>query len=166
MCYLKPSYKFFLFGFILLSLSCQDKYPKLKDGIYAEFNTSKGTMLARLFYKKTPYTVANFVSLADGTNTLVDSLFKGKKFYDGTTFYRVVDSFMIQGGDPLETGYGNPGYRFDDEFVPDLKHDKPGVLGMANSGPNTNGSQFYITEIVKPSLDNVHTVFGKLILGF
>lgn len=164
---LKHIHKVFLFStLLLLNLSCEKKYTNLDDGIYAEFITTKGVMVAKLFYKKTPYTVANFVSLAEGTNTLVDSLYKGKKFYNGTLFYRVVDSFMIQGGDPLDNGFGNPGYRFDDEFVDDLKHDKPGILGMANSGPMTNGSQFYITETPRPNLDNVHTIFGELVLGF
>lgn len=162
---LKHIIKISAFGVLALLMSCKEKYPDLKDGMYAEFVTTKGTMVAKLFYKKAPNTVANFVSLAEGTNTLVDSIYKGKKFYNGTIFYRVVDSFMIQGGDPTGKGTGNPGYRFDDEFNPDLKHDKPGVLAMANSGPNTNGSQFYITEIPKPNLDNTHTVFGQLILG-
>jgi len=156
----------FLFGFLLLVFSCQNKYPELGEGIYAEFITSKGIMLAKLHYQKTPYTVANFISLADGTNKLVDSIYRGKKFYDGTIFHRVVDSFMIQGGDPTGTSYGNPGYRFDDEFITDLKHDKPGVLGMANPGPNTNGSQFYFTETANSNLDNIHTIFGELISGF
>ena len=147
-------------------LSCKAQYPDLEDGIYAEFVTSKGTMLAKLAFDKAPITVANFVSLAEGENTLVDSVFKGKKFYNGTIFHRVIDSFMIQGGDPLGTGEGSAGYRFNDEFHPDLKHDKPGVLSMANSGPNTNGSQFFITEIPKPHLDNHYNIFGELILGF
>lgn len=164
--YLKHIHKILAFSFLLLTLSCQNKYPDLEDGIYAEFITSKGSMLAKLYYEKAPYTVANFVSLAEGTNKLVDSLYRGEKFYNGTTFYRVIDSFMIQGGDPLGTGYGNPGYRFDDEFVEELKHDKPGILGMANSGPMTNGSQFYITKIAKPTLDHVHSIFGELISGF
>ena len=164
--YISNFIKFFLFSFLLLVIACQNKYPNLEDGIYAEMITSKGIMLAKLYYKKAPNTVANFVSLAEGTNTLVDSIYKEKKFYNGTIFYRVIDSFLIQGGDPLGTGFGNPGYRFDDEFNPDLMHDKPGVLGMANSGPNTNGSQFYITEIPNPNLDNVHSIFGELISGF
>lgn len=158
--------KILVLGFVFLFISCEDKYPNLKDGMYAELVTSKGIMVAKLFFNKAPYTVANFVSLAEGTNTLVDSIYKEKKFYNNTIFYRVVDSFIIQGGDPTGIGTGNPGYRFDDEFNPDLKHDEPGVLGMANSGPNTNGSQFYITETPQPNLDNTHTVFGKLVLGF
>jgi len=145
--------------------SCKAQYPDLEDGIYAEFITTKGTMLAKLAFDKAPITVANFVALAEGENTLVDSIYKGKKFYNGTIFHRIIDSFMIQAGDPLGTGEGNPGYRFNDEFNPDLKHDKPGILSMANSGPNTNGSQFFITEIPKPHLDNHYNVFGELILG-
>ncbi len=162
----KYTYKFIPFLFLILCFSCQNKYPDLTDGIYAEFITSKGVMVAKLYYKKAPNTVANFVSLADGTNTLVDSLYRDKKFYDGTIFHVVIDSFIIQGGDPSGSGNGNPGYWFDDEFVPDLKHDKPGILGMANDGPKTNGSQFYITEIADPNLDNVHSVFGELVIGF
>tara|TARA_R110002049_G_scaffold308457_1_gene512543 strand:+ start:3226 stop:4350 length:1125 start_codon:yes stop_codon:yes gene_type:complete len=150
----------------LISLaSCKAQYPDLEDGIYAEFITTKGTMLAKLTYEKTPVTVANFVSLAEGTNTLVDSAYKKKKFYNGLIFHRVIDQFMIQGGDPLGNGSGGPGYKFDDEFHPELKHDKPGILSMANSGPNTNGSQFFITEIPKPFLDNHYNIFGELVLG-
>jgi len=151
----------FLFGFS----SCKAQYPDLEDGMYAEIITNRGIMVAKLHYDKTPITVANFVSLAEGTNTMVDKKFKDKKFYDGLIFHRVVDGFMIQGGDPLGNGMGDPGYRFNDEFKPDLKHDKPGILSMANSGVNTNGSQFFITEKPTSFLDNVHTVFGELILG-
>ena len=145
--------------------SCKVQYPDLEDGIYAEIITSKGVMLAKLAEDKAPITVANFVSLAEGTNTMVDSKYKKKAFYNGTIFHRVMDGFMIQGGDPLGTGQGDPGYKFRGEFHPDLKHDKPGILSMANSGPNTNGSQFFITEIPKQHLDEVYNVFGELILG-
>ena len=145
--------------------SCKAQYPELEDGIYAEFVTNKGIMVAKLHYEKTPITVANFVSLAEGSNTMVDSAYKNKKFFNGIIFHRVIDSFMIQGGDPTGTGSGSPGYKFNDEFNPDLKHDKPGILSMANSGPNTNGSQFFITEKPTPFLDNRHTVFGELVLG-
>lgn len=151
---------------LFLSLSsCNDKYPDLGDGLYAEFVTSKGTMVARLAYKKTPVTAANFVALAEGNHPMVDSTFKGKKFYNGLIFHRVMDKFMIQGGDPEGTGRGGPGYKFGDEFDETLKHDKPGILSMANSGPATNGSQFFITEIPTPNLNNKHTVFGELVIG-
>jgi len=152
---------------LLVSLtSCQqEKYPDLNEGLYAEFVTNKGIMVAQLTYDKTPVTVANFVSLAEGTNTHVDSIYNGKKFYNGIIFHRVIDKFMIQGGDPTGTGSGSPGYRFADEFHPDLKHNKPGILSMANSGPSTNGSQFFITEVPTPNLDNKHAVFGELVLG-
>jgi peptidylprolyl isomerase len=151
---------------LLLSLtSCKAQYPDLENGIYAEFVTTKGIMVAELFYEKTPITVANFISLAEGTNTMVDEKYKGKKFYNGLIFHRVMNNFMIQGGDPLGKGIGDPGYKFNDEFHPDLKHDKPGVLSMANSGVNLNGSQFFILEVPKPHLDNVHSVFGELVVG-
>ena len=164
MAYLRKPVKFLLIILVTFT-SCKAQYPDLEDGIYAEFITTKGIMLAKLTYEKTPVTVANFVSLAEGTNTMVDSTYKGKKFYNGLTFHRVMDKFMIQGGDPTGTGNGSPGYRFMDEFHPDLKHDKPGILSMANPGPNSNGSQFFITEVPKPHLDNLHSVFGELILG-
>jgi peptidylprolyl isomerase len=145
--------------------ACKAQYPELEDGIYAEFITNKGVMVAKLEQEKTPITVANFVSLAEGTNTMTSKKYLGKKYFNGTTFHRVINDFMIQGGDPTATGTGDPGYKFNDEFQSDLKHDKPGILSMANSGPNTNGSQFFITEIPKPHLDNKHTVFGELIIG-
>jgi len=150
---------------ILALTSCKSQYPELEDGIYAEINTTKGKMVAKLHYKKAPVTSANFISLAEGTNTLVSKDYKEKKFYDGLIFHRVKDKFMIQGGDPLGTGLGNAGYRFMDEFHPDLQHDKPGVLAMANSGANTNGSQFYITEVPRPDLNNRYSVFGELVIG-
>jgi cyclophilin family peptidyl-prolyl cis-trans isomerase len=151
---------------LLVSLtSCKEQYPNLEDGLYAEIVTSKDTMLAKLFYQKVPVTVANFVALAEGNHPMVSEKHKGKRFYDSTTFHRVIDKFMIQGGDPTATGSGNPGYKFEDEFNPDLKHDKPGMLSMANSGPATNGSQFYITESPTPNLDNRHAVFGELVEG-
>ncbi len=156
-----------LFGILLLlsSSSCQNKYPELGDGLFAEFATTKDTMVVQLFYKKVPLTVANFVALAEGTHPqLADSL-KGKPYYNGTVFHRVIDQFMIQGGDPSATGMGGPGYKFGDEFDETLKHDKPGVLSMANSGPATNGSQFFITEVPTPHLDNRHAVFGQVVKG-
>ena len=157
--------KLFFVLIIIAFTSCKAQYPDLEDGIYAEFITTKGIMVAKLTYDKTPITVANFVSLAEGENTLVDSIYLKKKFYNGTIFHRVIDSFMIQGGDPTGTGSGSPGYKFIDEFNPELKHDKPGILSMANSGPKTNGSQFFITEVPTPHLDNRHTVFGELVIG-
>ncbi|MCL6296626.1 peptidylprolyl isomerase [Jejuia spongiicola] len=152
-------------AFLISLTSCKAQYPNLEDGMYAEFVTTKGVMVAKLNYKKAPITVANFVSLAEGTNTMVDSLYREKKFYNGLIFHRVMDKFMIQGGDPLGTGAGSPGYKFNDEFHPDLKHDTLGILSMANPGPNSNGSQFFITEVPKPHLDNRHSVFGELVLG-
>ncbi|GAA4238954.1 peptidylprolyl isomerase [Postechiella marina] len=163
---LKTSFKSLFVILITISLSsCKAQYPDLEDGIYAEIITTKGVMLAKLDYKKVPITVANFVSLAEGTNTMVKEEYKKKKYYNGLIFHRVIDKFMIQGGDPTGTGSGNPGYKFNGEFHPDLKHDKAGVLSMANSGPNTNGSQFFIMEVPKPFLDNNYNVFGQLIEG-
>jgi len=156
----------FLTLFVLLTAAaCQDKYPDLPDGLYAEFVTNKGTMVAKLEYEKTPVTVANFVALAEGNHPMVKEDYKGKKYFNGLTFHRVMDQFMIQGGDPTATGMGEPGFKFPDEFHPDLKHDRPGILSMANSGPGTNGSQFFITEVPYPSLNNRHAVFGELVVG-
>jgi cyclophilin family peptidyl-prolyl cis-trans isomerase len=150
---------------VLVNISCQESYPKLDDGLYAEFVTSKGTMVAELYYEQAPVTVANFVALAEGEHPLVGEEYKGKRFYDSLTFHRVVNNFMIQGGDPTASGSGNPGYRFPDEFIPELIHDKPGILSMANSGPDTNGSQFFIMEAPWPSLNNRHAVFGQIVEG-
>ena len=141
---------------------------ELRDGIYAQMQTNKGLILLRLFYDKTPRTVANFVGLAEGSKSWRDpdtQQLTKTKFYDGLRFHRVIKDFMIQGGDPLGTGAGNPGYKFRDEFHPQLKHNKPGILSMANSGPNTNGSQFFITHTATPWLNNKHTVFGEVEQG-
>jgi len=126
---------------------------------YAAFDTSEGKFKVKLFADKAPNTVNNFVSLADGSKT-------GKPFYDGTTFHRVIPDFMIQGGCPLGTGTGGPGYKFADEFHPTLKHTKGGLLSMANAGPNTNGSQFFVTVAATPWLDNKHSIFGEVIDGY
>ena len=136
----------------------------MENGIYAKFNTPKGSVLVKLTHDLTPGTVGNFVALAEGN---MENKVKpqGVKFYDGLKFHRVIPDFMVQGGCPLGTGTGDPGYKFDDEFHPDLRHDAPGVLSMANSGPGSNGSQFFITHVATPWLDNKHTVFGNVVEG-
>ena len=136
----------------------------MENGIFAKFNTSKGAILVKLEHKLTPGTVGNFVALAEGN---LENKIKpqGVPYYDGLSFHRVIPDFMIQGGCPQGTGTGAPGYKFDDEFHPSLKHDRPGILAMANSGPGTNGSQFYITHVPTSWLDGKHTVFGHVIEG-
>ena len=136
----------------------------MQEGIYARFTTSKGQILVQLTHDKTPGTVGNFVALAEG-NLENSAKPQGKPYYDGLKFHRVIADFMIQGGCPLGTGTGDPGYKFDDEFVSELKHDGAGVLSMANAGPGTNGSQFFITHTATPWLDGKHTVFGKVVEG-
>ena len=136
--------------------------------IFAEFVTSEGNFTVRLNDEEAPLTVANFVDLAEGTKEWLDPRTNTKvtqPYYDGIVFHRVIDGFMIQGGDPLGQGIGGPGYRFADEFHPALRHNKPGILSMANSGPNTNGGQFFITLAPTPHLDNRHSVFGEVVSG-
>ena len=156
-----------LFLIITLALSsCKlTKYPDLEEGVFADIQTTNGDILVKLEFEKTPVTVANFVSLAEGNNPFVSDSLKGKNFYDGLIFHRVMKDFMIQGGDPAGNGTGNPGYKFMDEFNDSLLHTKKGILSMANSGPATNGSQFFITHKETPWLNKKHTVFGEVIVG-
>ncbi len=141
----------------------------MAEQLYATFQTSMGTIVVKLLPEKAPVTVANFVGLAEGTKEWTDPRTgqkqSGKPLYDGTMFHRVIPDFMIQGGDPLGTGTGGPGFRFQDEIGPDNKFSKPGLLAMANAGPGTNGSQFFITEIATPWLDKGHTIFGEVVKG-
>jgi len=136
--------------------------------VYAEFATTEGSFKVRLFDEEVPNTVANFTGLAEGTKEWTDPRTREKvtnPYYDGTIFHRVIDGFMIQGGDPLGQGIGGPGYKFADEFHPKLRHSKAGILSMANSGPNTNGGQFFVTLGPTPHLDNRHSVFGEVTEG-
>jgi len=151
-----------LFLIIAGFVSCKDAHSNLKDGLYAEIVTNKGTILAQLEFEKTPVTVANFVTLAEGNNTYVNEQFKGKPFYNNLKFHRVIADFMIQGGDPLGDGSGDTGYKFKDEIT-DLKFDTGGLLAMANSGPGTNSSQFFITHKETPWLNGLHTIFGHVV---
>lgn len=155
-----------LFLIFIISPGIAMSQPNLPDGLYAKFTTTRGEIIVSLFYQQTPMTVANFVGLAEGTMQLgADAERQDKPYYKGLTFHRVIDDFMIQGGCPLGSGTGGPGYNFPDEIVPELRHDKPGILSMANAGPNTNGSQFFITHGPTPWLDGKHTVFGEVVQG-
>ena len=154
-----------LFATVMFFSCKSQKTSNLGDGLFADIQTNKGNVVIKLHYKETPVTVANFVSLAEGTNPFVKNEYKGKPYYDGIIFHRVIKDFMIQGGDPTGTGMGDPGYRFEDEIVEGLVHDKKGILSMANAGPGTNGSQFFITHVPTPHLNGGHTVFGETVEG-
>ncbi len=159
-----PNLAAIMFTFLFAAAATGAELP---DGIYAKFETNKGEILAKLFYKRTPMTVGNFVGLAEGDMPWRDESGKEQKskYYDGLIFHRVIKDFMVQGGDPLGQGSGGPGYQFPDEFHPELIHDKPGILSMANAGPGTNGSQFFITHVPTPWLDSRHSVFGEVVTG-
>jgi len=165
----------------IILTSCKSQHADLGDGLFADIQTNKGVIIVKLEHDHTPVTVANFVTLAEGTSPFVSDEFKEKKYYDGLTFHRVMKDFMIQGGDPTGTGSGSPGYKFADELTDSLHHDKKGILSMANSGFETNGSQFFITHKATPWLDGYdengflkqcknprvacHTVFGEVVEG-
>jgi peptidylprolyl isomerase len=157
-----------LIGMVLIMCACKADAQNLGDGLFARITTNRGEIVVRLEYERAPLTVTNFVALAEGNMTAA----RGRRYYDGLTFHRVISrangdtsDFMIQGGCPQGNGMGGPGYRFPDEINPSLRHDRPGVLSMANAGPGTNGSQFFITIVPTPHLDGRHTVFGFVVRG-
>ncbi len=156
---------------LFVSCSTDYEFQDLGDGLFAEFQTNKGPIVTELYFQDKPLTVSNFVSLAEGTNARVMDSLKGFPYYNGVLFHRVISNFIIQGGDPWASGMGHPGYKFEDEFVYEngdnvkYKHDGAGVLSMANSGPDSNGSQFFITQKAAPWLDGKHSVFGKVRYG-
>ena len=166
----KSFYAILCLSIITLS-SCDSKYKDLEEGIYADIVTKNGSIICELYPNEAPMTVANFITLAEGTNEKVTDSLKGEKYFNGLTFHRVVPDFVVQGGDPLANGRGGPGYVFQDEFAKDTanalihKHDGAGVLSMANPGPDSNGSQFFITFKPTPWLDGKHTVFGSVKKG-
>ncbi len=155
----------FITSILILNSCNMNNYSELNEGIYASLQTSKGEIILELFFQQTPLTVSNFVALSEGNHPAADEQFTGKPYYDGLKFHRVIDNFMIQGGDPTGSGSGGPGFQFDDEFSEELKHTGPGILSMANAGPGTNGSQFFITHVETPWLDGKHSVFGKVNSG-
>lgn len=158
----KISARLWLVGFLCISVAgTAFSDTTLGNGLFARISTVRGDIIVRLEFQQTPLTVCNFVALAEGTMNATN----GRRFYDGLTFHRVIQGFMIQGGDPLGNGRGGPGYQFPDEIVRTLRHDGPGVLSMANAGPGTNGSQFFITHSAQPHLDGRHTVFGRVVQG-
>ncbi|MCM4168985.1 hypothetical protein KCTC52924_00250 [Arenibacter antarcticus] len=162
---MRRAYFLLLIVSIAVSSCKSSKHAELGDGIFADITTNKGEIILKLEYEKTPLTVANFISLAEGKSPFVSDSLKGKKYYDGIIFHRVIKDFMIQSGDPTGTGSGNPGYKFKDEINDSLRHNKAGILSMANAGPITNGSQFFITHKETPFLDGKHTVFGNVVAG-
>jgi len=162
------SKNFFALLCLLLGLSAAGNGQEPKGPLYATLKTSMGDIVVQLHEDKAPKTVANFIGLAGGTKEWTDPATRERvkrPLYNGTIFHRVIPGFMIQGGDPLGNGTGGPGYRFEDEFHPELRHNKAGILSMANAGPNTNGSQFFITHQATPFLDNRHSVFGEVVKG-
>jgi peptidyl-prolyl cis-trans isomerase A (cyclophilin A) len=162
---MKKTYLLLLTITLALASCKSSKHPDLGDGVFADIKTNKGDIIVKLEHTKTPVTVASFISLAEGNNPFVSENYKGKKYFDGLIFHRVMKDFMIQGGDPTGTGTGSPGYKFKDEFNDSLTHHKAGILSMANSGPTTNGSQFFITHKETPFLNGRHTVFGEVLKG-